>query len=474
MRSRRLLFLIVLVAIAVLWFAFGRKMIFPSAGERSGVTVEETAPTAATGGGERSEGGEAAAPRPTLAMGSDPAGIGALRVRLLAWRDRKPLVRQTVRLVPASGAALERTTGEDGRVLFPEVASGEWTLKVDVAPFAPVEMKGIAVRAKKTTDLEDLLLGEKAVLRGRVIDGKGLPVPGAAVSAFTGGGFDFSQGMLLAMVQEALTFPAPVDEAKSDEKGEFALASLTPGTYRLATRRSGYAMDVKTDLVVSPERAAGLLTIVLGPPAVLKGKVVDEKDAPIGGATVIAVEDMGMGGMGQTTIRKDYAVTGPDGRYVLDTLVRGTSYRFGVTAKDRAPTFDARGTTVDAEVERDFTLALGGAVAGKITDSATGKGLEGARVVVIVGQLGGNIGGRGSRGSRKPRGARRPRTPSRRRRWARRVPTAPSRWRVCGPARSRSFRCGPRATRSLRARTPSSALRPPTETCTPARRRRST
>jgi uncharacterized GH25 family protein len=404
MRSRRLMLLVVLVAIAVLWFAFGRKMLFPSAGEQSKVPVEETAPTAATGRGDGVEGPDAAASRPTLAVGSDPAGLGALRVRLLTWRDRKPLASKAVRLVPASGAALERMTGEDGRVLFADVASGEWTLKVDIAPFAPVEVKGIAVRARKTTDLDDLLLGDKAVLRGRVIDGRGAPVPGAAVSAFTGGGFDFSQGVLLAMVQEALTFPVPVEEAKSDDKGEFALAGLLPGTYRLATRRSGYAMDVKTDLVVNPDRSAGLLTIVLGPPAVLRGKVVDEKEAPLAGATVLAVEDLGMGGMGQTSLKKDYAVTGPDGRYVLDTLVRGTSYRFGVTAKDRAPTFDARGTVVETETERDFVLTLGGAVEGKVTDSATTKGIEGARVVVIVGQITGGFGGRGPRREREASG----------------------------------------------------------------------
>jgi protocatechuate 3,4-dioxygenase beta subunit len=405
MRSRRLLLLVVLVAIAVLWFAFGRKALFPNAVGRSEVPVEEDAPGAASVGDPAGAADAAGTPRPTLALGSDPEGIGAVRVRLLTWRDRRPVAGKAVRLVRASGAPLERTTGEDGRVLFAEVPSGEWTLKVDVPPFAPVDVKGVAVRAKKTTDLDDLLLGDKAVLRGRVVDGKGAPVPGAAVSAFTGGGFDFSQGVLLAMVQEALTFPAPVDETKSDERGAFELASLAPGTYRLATRRAGYAMDVKTDLVVNPDRSAGLLTIVLGPPAVLRGKVVDEKDAPIAGATVLAVEDLGMAGMGRTTLRKDYAVTGPDGRYVLDTLVRGTSYRFGVTAKDRAPTFDARGTVVELETERDFTLALGGVVEGKVVDSATSKGIEGARVVVIVGQIAGGFGGRGGRGGREGGGA---------------------------------------------------------------------
>jgi protocatechuate 3,4-dioxygenase beta subunit len=401
MRSRRLFVLLVLVAIAVAWFAFGRRMVFPRSGQQSDVVPVDDAPApAATADGERGETPDAEAPRPTLAIGADPAGVGAVRVRLLAWRTRKPIVRQAVRLVPASGAPVERATGEDGRVLFPEVASGEWTLKVDAAPFPPVEVKGVVVRARRTTDLDDLLLGEKVVLRGRVVDGKGAPVPGAAVSAFSGAGFDFSQGVLLAMVEDALAFPVPVDEARSDERGQFALSALTPGTYRLSTRRPGYAMDVKTDLVVSPDRAAGLLTIVLGPPGVVRGKVVDERDAPIAGATVLAVEDLGPRGLGQTTLRKDYAVTGADGRYVLDTLVRGTSYRLGVVAKDRAPSFDTQGTVVEAETERDFTLALGGTLSGTVTDSATGKPLAGARVVAIVGQVGGPM----SRGPRAGRG----------------------------------------------------------------------
>jgi protocatechuate 3,4-dioxygenase beta subunit len=263
-------------------------------------------------------------------------------------------------------------------------------------------MKGVLVRAHRTTELDDLLLGDKVVLRGRVIDAAGKPVPGASVSAFRGGGFDFSQGMLLTMVEEVLSFPAPIEEARSDDRGEFALAALVPGTYRLSTRRSGYAMDVKHDLVVAPERAAGRLTIVLGPPAVVRGRVVDERDAPVAGATIVAVEDQGGGmrGFTQSTLRKDATVTGADGRYVLDTLVRGTSYRLGVTAKDRAPAFDAQGTVVDAETVRDFTLALGGSVAGTVSDSATGKPIAGARIVAIVGDLRqmGGMGGRGPRG----------------------------------------------------------------------------
>ena len=100
----------------------------------------------------------------------------------------------------------------------------------------------------------------------------------------------------------------------------------------------------------------------------------DEEGKPVADATIIALEDQGMGGFGRGgaglgTMKKDYARSKADGTYVLDTLNRNQAYRFGVSATGRAPLFDSQPTTVDVELTRDFTLVRGGSLAGTVTDA---------------------------------------------------------------------------------------------------------
>ena len=339
-----------------------------------------------------------------LASAFDAVGVGDVTVRLLTYRDRKPLVGQPVKLVNSKGDRLERATGDAGRVTFGKVRAGrDWVLSVEGKGFSPVEMRGVAVKARATTDLQDLLLGEAAVLHGKVVDGKGVAIAGASVSAYVGGALDMSSGFIVALTQSALTFPTATEETKTDDQGLFALGTLTPGaSYELKTKRSGYAFSVQSNLVVTPEKSSGQLTIVLQPSATLKGKVVDEEGRAVANAMVIALEDQGMGGFGRGgaglgTMKKDYTRSAADGTYVLDTLNRNQAYRFGVSATGRSPLFDSQPTTMDTDLARDFTLVKGGTLAGVVTDSTTNAPIEGARVVAIVGNMQ-NMGPRGGRG----------------------------------------------------------------------------
>jgi len=401
--SRPVLSLVLLAVLAAVAFLLVGNPFGPQGGATDGVGTEHAAPGAVGMAGRDAAGAAPAkAADVGLAAGADALGKGDVRVRLLSFKDRKPLVDQAVRMTLRVGETLERKTGEDGRVVFHDLrANKAWTLAIEGTTFSPVEMKGVAVPANGVNDLGDLLLGDKVVLKGRVIDTRGKPIPGAAVSAYVGGGFDMSQGIALAMAQSALDNPLPSDEAQTDTDGGFALAALTPGRpYEIKAKMPGYAMNVQADLVVSPDRNNAVLTIVLGEGATVKGKVVDAAGQPVAKATVIAMEDLGMRAMrGGTSLKRDYAMTQADGTYVLDTLSRGARYRFGVSATGYAPLFDtmAGGLTVETEAVRDFTLVKGGAIAGTVTDKTTGAGVAGARVLAVVGNLmrfGGAGGGR--------------------------------------------------------------------------------
>ncbi len=403
-RSKAPLLLGVLAAAAVAAFLVVGNPFAPAAGTGSGDGADGVAPEALEG--------DAAAMRPEeLAAGStglqgafDARGVGDVRVRLLLGKQRKPLPDQPVRLVSPKGETIERLTGADGRVLLQGVrAARDWTLKIEGKGFTAVEMKPVTVRAQAVTDLQDLLLGEKVALRGRVIDGRGLPVPGTSVSAYMGNDLDMSQGMVLSLVSSAISLPMAADEAKADARGEFALASLTPGAaYELKAKHPGYGFKVQSSIVLSPDVATGPITIVLQPSATVSGKVTDETGKPVADALVIAIEDFMQGGrMAMGSIKKDYARTKADGSYVLDSLNRGSSYAFGVSAEGRAPVFDSTPTMVQVEMRRDFVLEKGGALEGVVTDAATNAPIEGARVVAVVGRMQmGPMGGRGGRGGR--------------------------------------------------------------------------
>jgi protocatechuate 3,4-dioxygenase beta subunit len=385
------------VAIALLVGAFlARDALFGLGGGLGDADGAGGGPAPEAAGIEGRDAAGAMSGAPAGLASASVAGTGEVVVRLLHFPDRNPIVGQAVRLHAAGGPALERPTGDDGRVVFAGVAPGRGLrLTVEGSGFSPVEVTEIAVKANRRTEIEDLLLGEKVVLRGKVVDGKGSPVPGASVAAYTSVAPDLTRGMAAAMVADALTFPTPSEETKTDEKGLFALASISPGTYRLATKHPGYAMDVKADLLIAAGRAPGALTIVLGPGVTVRGRVTDDRGEAVGGAEVLVVEDPGPRAT-SLTLRKDRAVTGTDGRYAVETLIRGVTYRFGVSSKGIAPVFDTTGLTLDADLVRDFVVERGGAIAGTVSDAASGKPIAGANVVVLTGTL--PMGGRGGRG----------------------------------------------------------------------------
>ncbi len=400
-RSKGLMLVGLLVAAAAVVLLVAGNPFGPGAGAGSGDAAEGVAPEAlgADAAGNRPD--EIAAAGTALQGAFDVRGVGDVRVRLLLGKQRKPLPDQPVRLVSPKGEVVERSTGADGRVLLQGVrAARDWTLKIEGKGFTAVEMRPVTVRAQAVTDLQDLLLGEKVALRGRVIDGRGVPVPGTSVSAYMGNDVDMSQGMVLSLVSSAISVPMAADEAKADERGEFALAALTPGaTYELKAKHPGYGFKIQSSIVLSPDVTTGPITIVLQPSATVSGKVTDETGRAVADALVIAIEDFMQGGRAAgRTMKKDYARTKADGTYVLDSLNRGATYAFGVSAEGRAPVFDSTPTTVQVEMTRDFVLEKGGALEGTVTDSVTNAPIENARVVAVVGRMGMGPGGGGFRG----------------------------------------------------------------------------
>jgi len=152
-------------------------------------------------------------------------------------------------------------------------------LEIEGKTFASVVVKGVEVRPNRTTDLGDLLLGDKAVLRGKVIDAKGSPCRHRRRRV--------SRRQLRHVAGDDLrarAVRAPLRDGERRDavrrRGAFRAVRTRRGDVPADGERPGFAMNYQLDLVVAPERGAGALTIVLGPGARLTGKVTDEKARP--------------------------------------------------------------------------------------------------------------------------------------------------------------------------------------------------
>jgi protocatechuate 3,4-dioxygenase beta subunit len=321
--------------------------------------------------------------------------LGAVRLRLVR-PDDSPVRGQEVRLLARAGAATALASGEDGSVLFGRVPPGRgYRVEVEGEGFSPVVVQGVSVRPAEPTDLGDIVLAPDFVVQGRVIDASGNPIEGARVAAFATDRRMALQGIVAYMYEQATVTPEPLDGAVTDERGHFVLARLGAGVHHLVVRRAGFATRFQADVVVGKDRAARSLTIVLSDGARVRGRVTDEDGKAIPGAEVVALRDFGMRFEPNSVVEKESVRTEENGRYEIDTLTRGSGYRFGVIAKGYSVLFETSPTEVEVEMERDFVLPRAGALEGTVSDKATGEPIAGAVVLVIAGQMGFGPGGRG-------------------------------------------------------------------------------
>ncbi|MDJ0973134.1 MAG: carboxypeptidase regulatory-like domain-containing protein [Planctomycetota bacterium] len=314
--------------------------------------------------------------------------MGAVRTRLLWVAGAKPVVGQAVSLVNRKGAEVKAlTTDQQGVALFGGIAPGRgYSLMIDGEGFQPVHIRGITIPKGDTKRLDDIYLGEHVVLRGRVIDVDGKPLPTASVSVFDGREAVETDGIMFRMVNMAMNLPSPREQTQTGDDGYFTLTSLEDGVYRLIARRSGYASEHEKDVVVQTDRSGKTLTLVLDEGSQLKGVVKDSVGRPIANARVIAIQESGRW-MQMETPQREYTTTNEYGEYVLDTLSPRNQYRFGVMAKGFMPLFDTGAKTIEGSQVRDFELPVGGTLTGVVVDKATQKPIADASVAVFVGEM---------------------------------------------------------------------------------------
>lgn len=315
-----------------------------------------------------------------------PGGAGRLTgavQRNLAGTGPAPLPGVEVRVIGIGDGRsrhYEAVTDADGLFAFEELpALVGYAVVVDHPPFKEVLLKGIGVRRDRTSDVGVILLGASTSLTGHVVDGAGRPVPGALAQVFFDRTrprrFDLRRGLI--DLQSALE---PLSEARAWRDGRFDLAGLPPGRYVVRVSAPGYATAFRESVWVTADERASVLHVVLARGAGYEGRILDPDERGIGGALVIAVA---FPDRRSTRLDRVEATAESDGRYRLDGLVAGVRYFVEAWAEGYAP---AGRFVQPEEIETlDFVLPPSGRVEGRITDVATGAGVQGAEVTLVAG-----------------------------------------------------------------------------------------
>ncbi len=266
-----------------------------------------------------------------------------------------PVPGAPVAAMPAGGpvwaeeaaAAARRTTGPDGRAVVPSEDRAAGALCVVAG--SPFRGFALAV-AGPEADLVRVVLPGEAVAEGRVTDGAGRAVAGAAVSLWE----ERPEDGNAAVVADRLCF-----RAFSNGEGRFRVDRLARGArYRVTVRRAPHAPGERRDA----DPAAGPLDFVLGPGAAVSGLVL-----VVPGGTPLAGAEVSAGGI---TIR-----TGADGTFRLRGLPPGT-VRLAVAAPGVSAVDEPLLALAAGEERQGVTVRV--RAAGRMRGRVLGPGTEAA------------------------------------------------------------------------------------------------
>lgn len=268
------------------------------------------------------------------------------------------------------------TTGDDGRVEFPPLAEGQvlWDIKApEGSDYLVAKAPGAAIRAGEMEDVEI------AVRRGIPVEGVIRQEPGGA--PISGIKVDISPLRSGSRTVRWLVTDAP---------GRFSTLVL-PGTIRFSFSTfdmpKNYFLPPGTPHWTDFEVKAGEERHECTPPplrkaAQVQGRVVDEADEPVAGATVLGSWTSAEYGRNPNSAR---AETDARGEFILGSIAPKSEVRvsasFGLVAQSESVTVPVagEGEPIALRLKKKPTLALSGRVLG-----ADGRPLAGALVRVKV------------------------------------------------------------------------------------------
>jgi len=385
------LVLMLLAAIAGVFFLLGGPSALfgtgrgPDAGGVDGAPAELAPGAGAAAGDATSRPDET---RLAVALRPERKGIGGLTLRVVRLVGETPLEGAVVE-VSGTGYGGEAvvaslTTTAQGVASFPTLAAGGgYELRIEAKGEPVIVVPDVEVRAGRTKDLGDVIVGARGVLAGRVVDEKGKGVAGAEVGVYAA--YESLVDMMGNMMEVFGSLgrePKALAKGVTDGAGRFALPDLASGPVAVRARAEGRRPAfVRTRM--SPEGAAGgPLTIKIEGGEAVAGVVVDGAGAPIVGATVAILATRNGEDPGEFLYGRIFATTDPKGAFKAWV---------GRAEKKLRAVVDAQGfpATVTPEFaagakELRFVLLAGASVNVSVVASDDGAPVAGAQVAMMV------------------------------------------------------------------------------------------
>jgi protocatechuate 3,4-dioxygenase beta subunit len=305
--------------------------------------------------------------------------------------DKRPVAGATVSLgFGQMGGWFGRsaTTDASGKYEIAGLAPGGYVVRsveprpgtalVRLSTWKPGGVRAVAL-ADGQTATEDFALPRGGRLTGRVLDEKGKPLPGAAVSCRLDAATEVGKPSVYQMSGQWYS-----GEATTDEQGRYNLGGLTQETYCVEAKPPeglDLAPAALRGISTPLEGDVKLQDIALYKGATLVGKVVGADDKPVADAE--ASISIGLGRFGSRLAAK----TDPKGAFTFRGLPSG---KYSVTVQPPQGStmcqkqFDGVGVLGGFSLQHTLKLPLGAQVTGTVVDP-DGQPVAGATVMARFG-----------------------------------------------------------------------------------------
>jgi carboxypeptidase family protein len=210
--------------------------------------------------------------------------------------------------------ATARSRSDGGFLLTGLRPDGSYELTAARSGFGRSKTTARTAAAGKKSPRVRIVMGSGQTASGQVLDDDGQPVSGVGVELEMAGSMD-----------------SPPATAESDAEGRFELRHLDAGTATLVLKAEGYAPLVRPQIEIpEAQPATDLGTFTISRAVGIEGRVTDRRGGPIEGATVRvlpAPEDFAMARFFQPS---EESRTGPEGKFRVQGLRRGSRYNLRV------------------------------------------------------------------------------------------------------------------------------------------------
>jgi len=257
----------------------------------------------------------------------------------------------------------DETSGKDGSFhLRLRVNQQPYTLRITHVGLA-TEIQEVHLDKAGTPPPKTVRLGPESAIKGRVLDGAGQALAGAAVRA-------------LRAPDDAIE----TSFAETSSDGSFALQGLEARRYVIRASKFGWLPSTVKGTIAAPTKG---LVLRLAPTGVISGLVKDADGDPQANAIVVALLSGGLGSVGSPIIWS----TDGEGKFSQDRFQPGTYYLWARHGEMLAyPPVKLELTEAIHHVEGELQLGHKGArVQGKL-ETTSGAKVDGEARVVLLGR----------------------------------------------------------------------------------------